>query len=85
MHQIVPKAGWFKSSYSGSQGDCVEVAHTPTSFHKSSYSSGANNCVEVSEGSTTSVRDTQNRDQGTLAFGPGEWRAFLSTAEADLG
>lgn len=37
---------WFKSSYSGSQGDsCVEVA---LSWHKSSYSSGdGDNCVEV--------------------------------------
>ncbi|WP_328969932.1 DUF397 domain-containing protein [Streptomyces sp. NBC_00239] len=37
---------WFKSSYSGSQGDaCVEVA---LSWHKSTYSSGdGDNCVEV--------------------------------------
>jgi len=81
MHQIAPKAGWFKSSYSGSQGDCVEVAHMPTSFHKSSYSSGANNCVEVSEGSATGIRDTQNRDQGALTFGSAEWHAFLGSAK----
>ncbi|MGW0365304.1 DUF397 domain-containing protein [Streptomyces sp. NPDC002990] len=37
---------WFKSSYSGSQGDdCVEVA---LSWRKSTYSSGdGDNCVEV--------------------------------------
>lgn len=26
MHQSIPTEGWFKSTYSGSQGDCVEVA-----------------------------------------------------------
>ncbi|MFH8982231.1 DUF397 domain-containing protein [Streptomyces varsoviensis] len=37
---------WFKSSYSGSQGDsCVEVA---LSWRKSSYSSSGNgDCIEV--------------------------------------
>ncbi|XKK36887.1 DUF397 domain-containing protein [Nocardiopsis sp. ARC36] len=51
-------------------------------WHKSSYSSGANNCVEVSEGSSTGVRDTQNRDQGTLTFDSTEWHAFLGSAKS---
>ena len=29
MHQIIPVENWHKSTYSGSQGDCVEVAETP--------------------------------------------------------
>lgn len=33
----------------------------------------------------SAVRDTRNRDLGTLAFGPAEWRAFLDTAKGDLG
>ncbi|WP_087096027.1 DUF397 domain-containing protein [Nocardiopsis sp. JB363] len=37
---------WRKSSYSGVNGECVEVAHFP-SFHKSSYSGVNNHCVEV--------------------------------------
>ncbi|WP_084392632.1 DUF397 domain-containing protein [Nocardiopsis listeri] len=37
---------WRKSSYSGVNGNCVEVAHFP-SFHKSSYSGHDQNCVEV--------------------------------------
>jgi hypothetical protein len=35
---------WFKSSYSGDQGECVEVA---LSWTKSSHSSGEGECVEV--------------------------------------
>ncbi|WP_447040734.1 DUF397 domain-containing protein [Streptomyces sp. DSM 118878] len=40
---------WFKSSYSGSQGDdCIEVALI---WRKSSYSSGSQgDCVEVAHG-----------------------------------
>ncbi|MEU9100851.1 DUF397 domain-containing protein [Streptomyces sp. NPDC048361] len=40
---------WFKSSYSGTEGDnCIEVA---LAWHKSSYSSGqGDNCVEVALG-----------------------------------
>lgn len=36
-----------KSSYSGQDQNCVEVAHIPTSFCKSSYSAQNQNCVEV--------------------------------------
>ncbi|MFE1169921.1 DUF397 domain-containing protein [Nocardiopsis sp. NPDC058789] len=37
-----------KSSYSGHQDNCVEVAPILT-FRKSSYSSGGDNCVEVAQ------------------------------------
>ncbi|MEU2946768.1 DUF397 domain-containing protein [Nocardiopsis alba] len=36
-----------KSSHSGRDQDCVEVAHLPTDFHKSSHSGHSQNCVEV--------------------------------------
>lgn len=75
---------WFKSSYSGTSTNCVEVAHTPTIFRKSSYSGGNGNCVEVADApGFSAVRDTQNRDLSTLAFGPTEWHAFLGTATTD--
>lgn len=48
---------WRKSSYSGSNGSCVETA------------SG--------EG-VVLVRDTTNRDGGTLAFTADAWRAFMT-------
>ncbi|TGA83994.1 DUF397 domain-containing protein [Streptomyces sp. MZ04] len=35
---------WFKSSYSGDQGECVEAA---LSWNKSSYSGGEGECVEA--------------------------------------
>ena len=47
-------------------------------FHKSSYSPNESACVEVAEGSTTAIRDTQNREKGALAFPASEWTALLS-------
>ncbi|MEU2942419.1 DUF397 domain-containing protein [Nocardiopsis alba] len=47
-------------------------------WHKSSYSGGdGGNCVEVAEGTTTSIRDSQNKEQGQLSFNTQEWDAFL--------
>ncbi|MFE9247282.1 DUF397 domain-containing protein [Nocardiopsis sp. NPDC006938] len=46
-------------------------------WHKSSYSTGAQNCVEVAEGPTTLIRDTQNRDLGTVRVHASEWTALL--------
>lgn len=51
-------------------------------FRTSPYSGSAGNCVEVADTPTFSaVRDTQNRDLGTLDFGSAEWRAFLDSAK----
>jgi hypothetical protein len=46
---------WRKSSYSGSNGSCVETA---------------------SDSGTVLVRDTTDRDGGTLGFRAEAWRAF---------
>jgi hypothetical protein len=46
---------WRKSSFSGSQAQCVEVADTAR---------------------VVLVRDTTNREGGTLAFTAGVWQAF---------
>ncbi|SDK62859.1 protein of unknown function [Actinopolyspora mzabensis] len=50
-------------------------------WRKSTRSSGgANNCVEI--GFATSavlIRDTKDRDSGTLAVSPDVWHSFLST------
>ncbi|MCA1186902.1 MULTISPECIES: DUF397 domain-containing protein [unclassified Saccharopolyspora] len=54
-------ATWFKSSYSNSQNECVEVALTSGS---------------------TGVRDTKDRDGGTLIFTSTTWSAFLRTLKA---
>lgn len=77
---------WFKSSYSGSQGDsCVEVA---LSWHKSSYSgSEGDSCVEVATSpgagpGTVHVRDSKDAQGPQLAFAPHQWAAFVGYAAA---
>ncbi|WBB99741.1 DUF397 domain-containing protein [Solwaraspora sp. WMMA2080] len=48
-------------------------------WHKSSRSD-TNGCVEVAENlpGRVYVRDTKDRDGGTLAFAPAAWRSFLA-------
>ncbi|MFR9728619.1 DUF397 domain-containing protein [Saccharopolyspora sp. MS10] len=48
-------------------------------WRKSSRShGGAQNCVEVgSAPGVVAVRDTKDRDGGTLVFGPRAWNRFL--------
>ncbi|AWZ09242.1 MULTISPECIES: DUF397 domain-containing protein [unclassified Streptomyces] len=68
---------WFKSSYSGSQGDsCVEVA---LSWHKSTYSgSQGDDCVEVAAcADSVHIRDSKVDASPELAVTPGSWAAFL--------
>ncbi|MYX30878.1 DUF397 domain-containing protein [Streptomyces sp. SID8381] len=69
---------WFKSSYSGSQGDsCVEVALT---WRKSSYSSGGDgDCVEVATCPTTiHIRDSKDRQGPQFTVAPAAWTEFVS-------
>jgi hypothetical protein len=70
---MIDEQPWRKSSYCGSQADCVEVA----TWRKASYSGSQANCVEVA-GSTdvVLVRDTTDRSGGTLEFSDTAWRAF---------
>jgi hypothetical protein len=49
---------WRKSSYSGSNGSCVETANGQ---------------------GVVLVRDTANRDGGTLAFTPSAWADFAAS------
>ncbi|MYS23834.1 protein of unknown function [Streptomyces sp. DvalAA-14] len=75
-----PELAWFKSSYSGSEGDnCIEVAVT---WHKSSYSSGSQgDCVEVAAcPEVVHVRDSKDKEGPQLAFSPTEWAEFLAYA-----
>jgi hypothetical protein len=58
---MVELRGWRKSSYSGSQTECVEVALTP----------------EV-----VGVRDTKDRDGGTLLVPAAVWQAFVTALPA---
>ncbi|MFI8502672.1 DUF397 domain-containing protein [Streptomyces sp. NPDC085524] len=68
---------WFKSSYSGSEGDdCVEVA---LSWHKSTYSSSeGDNCVEVAACTeAVHIRDSKVTAGPELAVTPTAWTEFL--------
>jgi hypothetical protein len=69
---------WRTSSYSGSDGNCVEVGTLP--WRKSSYSGSQGNCVEVGTASTAVVvRDTKNRDGVRLTFPAAAWHSFATS------
>ncbi|MFY1669067.1 DUF397 domain-containing protein [Plantactinospora sp. WMMB334] len=58
---------------------------TEPSWRKSSRSStNQGNCVEVADNlpGRVLVRDTKNRDGGTLTFDPTAWRAFVDLAKS---
>jgi hypothetical protein len=47
-------------------------------WRKASYSNGSGSCVETASGAgTIAVRDTTDRDGGTLTFTADAWRTFL--------
>lgn len=57
---------------------------TGADWHKSTRSSGnSGNCVEVADNlpGVVLVRDTKDRDGGTLTFGPAQWQGFVNLAK----
>jgi hypothetical protein len=57
---------------------------TGAKWRKSTRSStNGGSCVEVADNlpGRVLVRDTKDRDGGTLAFGPDAWRAFVGLAK----
>lgn len=76
------RADWRKSSFSGTNGACVEVA----AWRKSSYSAGKGHCVETATiDSVITVRDSKNTAGPHLVFAPGAWRAFVATLKRAAG
>lgn len=73
--------GWFKSSYSTTNG-CVEVN---MNWIHSSYSSAQGNCVEASmPAETVLVRDSKLGDDSPIVeFDPSRWQELLDSAVAD--
>jgi hypothetical protein len=47
-----------------------------SNWRKASYSNGSGACVEVASGVTILVRDTTDRDGGTLTFSAEAWKRF---------
>ena len=69
---------WRKSTFSGSNGDCIEIAND----WRKSRRSAAGNCVEIASG--VRVRDTQQHGTGpVLTFTPGAWAEFTGRLSAD--
>ena len=51
-----------------------------TDWRKASYSNGQGQCVETASGNgVVLVRDTTNRDGGTLSIAATAWQTFLAT------
>ena len=51
-------------------------------WRKASYSNGSGDCVEVADTApAVLVRDTTDRDGGTLAFSARAWAAFAATVK----
>jgi hypothetical protein len=71
--------GWRKASYSGGNGDCVQVG-----WRTSSHSDAHGNCVQVRAGERViGVRDTKERGRGPLLeFPAAAWRSFIATAKS---
>ncbi len=66
---------WHTSSYSASNGACVEIG-----WRTSSYSNGAAACVEVAPvPDAVLVRDSKNRTGPALTVPTPAWRTFLTT------
>ncbi|MEC3979459.1 DUF397 domain-containing protein [Amycolatopsis sp. H20-H5] len=73
------QAAWRKSSYSSSDANCVEVG----AWRKSSHSSDDANCVEIAlTAPVVGVRDTKDRDGGTLAWSGPAWSAFVESYQS---
>ena len=80
-------AAWRTSSYSGQNGNCIEVAVVPT-WQISTYSGQNSDCVEVARNvpGVVAVRDSKDRGGPTLTFGPAAWEMFTRRIRAgELG
>jgi hypothetical protein len=76
----IPELAWFKSSYSGTDGnECLEVA---LSWRKSSHSgTDGDECVEVAAcPDTVHVRDSKDKQGPQLDLSPAAWGAFVGYA-----
>jgi hypothetical protein len=58
---------------------------TGMNWRKASYTNGGENCVETaSDSGEVLVRDTKDRDGGTLSFPEGTWQAFVTGLKRSL-
>lgn len=78
MNAELTWARWRKSSYSGTSGNCVEVAEA--TWGKSSLSGRSQTCAEIASDrpAAIGVRDSKDPSGPVLVFAPGAWRAFIT-------
>jgi Domain of unknown function (DUF397) len=82
-HPDLSRVVWRKSTYSGGNGSCVEVADVRVVWRKSTDSGGNGDCVEVADlRRAVAVRDSKNPTGGALRFSPDEWKTFLQSVRA---
>jgi hypothetical protein len=82
-HPDLSRVVWRKSTYSGGNGSCVEVADVRVVWRKSTRSGGNGDCVEVADlRRAVAVRDSKNPTGGALRFSPDEWKTFLQSVRA---
>ncbi|MGH3719223.1 MAG: DUF397 domain-containing protein [Pseudonocardiaceae bacterium] len=66
---------WRTSSYSGTNGGCVEVGWRTSSHSGTNFA-----CVEVAPGpDAVLIRDSKNRTGPALSLPPTTWQTFLTT------
>ena len=83
-------AAWRKSTYSGTNGACLEVTLLGGSmvWCKSSHSGANGSCVEVARHvpGVVAVRDSKDPGGPALAFRPHDWQVFTERVRAgELG
>jgi Domain of unknown function (DUF397) len=72
----VDNADWRTSSFTGTNGNCVEIA----TWRKSTRSGTNGSCVEVGGAArAVLVRDTKDRDGTVLAVPARAWERFIVT------
>lgn len=66
---------WRKSSFSGADSNCVEIAFY---WRKSSFSAADANCVEIAHTTeAAAIRDSKNPNQAHLVLTPTAYRGLL--------
>lgn len=79
---------WRKSTYTQSNGECVEVAFPDADWRTSTRTQSNGACVEVAlKPSIAGIRDSKQPDGGVVLAGFPAWDAFrqaVKRAELDL-
>lgn len=73
---------WRKSSRSGGEGDCVEVAAFAAPVGARSSAVGARDGVVGVRDGVVGVRDSKDRPGPALSFGSAAWARFVAAVPA---